>query len=202
MDIASEVEVAGTKLPVNPLFLLDEAYIDFADSKADSAINLLDTYSNLIVVRTFSKSFGLAGLRVGYGIASPEAIRALELVRATYNLSGLTQALATVAFQNADELLKNVDKIKSTRDHLYDWLVAQKYQGQPLRVTPSQTNFIQIAFSDALPNYMELRQKALDFFQAQGIIVRGVGAPGFFRVSIGSDVEINAFKNCFSKFLD
>jgi histidinol-phosphate aminotransferase len=202
MDIASEVEVAGTKLPANPLFLLDEAYIDFADSKADSAINLLDTYSNLIVVRTFSKSFGLAGLRVGYGIASPEVIRALELVRATYNLSGLTQALATVAFQNADELLKNVDKIKSTRDHLYDWLTAQKYQGQPLRVTPSQTNFIQIAFSDALPNYMELRQKALDFFQAQGIIVRGVGAPGFFRVSIGSDAEIDAFKNCFSKFLD
>lgn len=126
------------------IVVVDEAYLEFADQ--DSIITKLDQYDNLIVIRTLSKAFGLAGARLGYGVAQKELIDALSLTKLVYNMNILTQSLGLAAMKHRNKILAhNIPPTIAARDYLYKEL--EKLPG----VTPfrSVTNFILIKVPDA-----------------------------------------------------
>lgn len=118
--------------------LVDEAYMEFAE--AESVVSLIQKYPNLIVLRTLSKAFGIAGLRCGYIAADPELIRAVAKVKAPYNLNSLTQLLGTIIVEHKDAVLAVRDQIVEERERLYGKLT--KIPG--VKAYPSRTNFILI----------------------------------------------------------
>ena len=96
----------------------DEAYAEFARAGTPSALTLLPGRPRLVVSRTMSKAFGMAGLRLGYLAADPAVVDALQLVRLPYHLSSLTQAAARAALAHTDALLATVDAVKAQRDRI------------------------------------------------------------------------------------
>lgn len=125
------------------LVLVDEAYLEFAD--APSIITKLKKYPNLIVIRTLSKAFGLAGLRVGYGVAQKEVIQALSLTKLVYNMNVLSQIAALAALDHRKEILAhNIPPTLAARQWLYE-----KLKDVPgLTVYPSRSNFMLIHVPD------------------------------------------------------
>jgi histidinol-phosphate aminotransferase len=202
LKMARSALVSGTKFEAHPIVMVDEAYIDFVDSAKSSVIDLINDFDNLLVMRTFSKNFGLAGLRFGFAIAQQPIIDAIRIVKPAYNISMVVQAAAKVAFKRWEILTQHAEQLNRNRIELVNWLNQQTYQNTKLRITPSQTNFIHLGFSPDLPDYLELPQKAIQFLYERKVIVRGVGAPGYFRISIGSETEIELLKKAFSEFLD
>ncbi len=162
------------------LLVVDEAYAEFSDEQ--SAISLMGSYPNVVVIRTMSKAFSFAGVRLGYLVANPLVIDALLLVRLPYHLSSLTQAAAEVALDHSDELLKNVQRIKINREQ-----VRKDLEGLGLTVAPSQANFLLFSGFD-IPAPI-LWQKLLD----AGVLIRDVGLSGQLRVTIGSEAENKFF---------
>ena len=114
--------------------VIDEAYVDFA---ADDALDLVRQLPNVVVMRTFSKSYALAGLRVGYAIGNRELIAALSKVKDSYNVGRLAQELALAAFKDWAHLQKQVGLIKQTRRE-----VSVALENLGFQVLPSQTNFL------------------------------------------------------------
>ncbi len=173
------------------LFLADEAYYEFDD---EPYTDLLAEHSNLLILRTLSKTMGAAGVRLGYAIGSPELIAALTKLRLPYLLNHFTMEAARVIFTDPDMMSfvqRNIENAKSERDFVYKNLVAIGQSGI-LRVIPSKANFLLIQWKDAADCervYLGLKQK--------GILVRNVsGGPGLarcLRVSIGLRSENEAF---------
>jgi histidinol-phosphate aminotransferase len=114
--------------------VVDEAYVDFTEG---SALELLPDYENLIVTRTFSKSFSLAGLRLGFALGRPEILEPLWAVKDSYNLGTIVQALGTAAIEDADTMRTNAARIKATRA----WMTEQLHN-RGWTVLPSEANFI------------------------------------------------------------
>jgi len=207
LSVIEEILIATQKIHPNddpnakPILAVDEAYIDFVDHENASAINLINKYDNLIVLRTLSKSFRFAGLRFGFALANAEIITALKVIRGAYDVGFASQSLAKTALENHRRMKSPVKGTIERRNELEQWLKTLSYQDKPLIITPSGANFIQVGFDPSIPNYLELPQKVIDFLLEQKIIVRLVGAPGFFRVSIGTKDELDRFKEEFPKFL-
>jgi histidinol-phosphate aminotransferase len=154
------------------MVVVDEAYAEF--SHAPSAVALLPGRERLVVTRTMSKAFALAGARVGYLAADPAVVDALRLVRLPYHLSALTQAAALTALWHRDALLAQVDALKGERDRLVAAL--------PVTV-PSDANFV--LFGAAGGTWQALLDR--------GVLVRDVGLPGWLRVTAGRPEENDAF---------
>ena len=181
IDIKSLLE-AGLPLVV------DEAYFEFT---GESAIPLMKDYPNLMVLRTFSKWSGLAGLRVGYGIFPPAISNYLHGIRDPYNVNVAAFVAVRESFKDLDYLMGNVQKIVTERDRLAVELGQMKW----LQVYPSRSNFI---LCDVLKgNAQELQQKLED----QGILVRYYSEPRLMnclRFSVGkpeeNDILIDALK--------
>ncbi|MFZ2502494.1 MAG: histidinol-phosphate transaminase, partial [Nocardioides sp.] len=119
------------------IVVIDEAYAEFRRSGTPSALELLPNHRNLVVSRTMSKAFALAGARVGYLAAAPEIRDALRVIRLPYHLSAVTQAVALVALAHADSLLARVDDLRRERDACVDWLRDEGYE-----VADSDANFV------------------------------------------------------------
>ena len=163
--------------------VIDEAYAEFRRAGTPSALELLPQHRNLIVTRTMSKAFALAGARLGYLAAAPELCDALRVVRLPYHLSAVTQAVAGAALRHADELLGRVDQLRAERDRTVNWLVAQG-----LEVAPSDANFVLFGrFADRAALWQELLDR--------GVLIRITGPEGWLRVSIGTTAEMTAFKD-------
>jgi histidinol-phosphate aminotransferase len=163
------------------IIVVDEAYAEFARPGTDSALTLLPGRERLIVTRTMSKAFALAGARVGYLAADPAVIDALRLVRLPYHLSSLTQAAARAALWHSDLLLDTVEKIKSERDRIVESL-----QELALRPAPSDANFVLFGgLEDSAATWRSLLSR--------GVLIRDVGLPGFLRVTAGTDSETTRF---------
>ena len=163
------------------VLVVDEAYAEFARPGTPSALSLLAGRPRLVVSRTMSKAFGMAGLRLGYLVADPAVVDALQLVRLPYHLSSLTQAAARAALAHTDELLATVDAVKHERDRIVDAL-----PGLGLTSVPSDANFVLFGgFADAPAVW----QAMLD----RGVLVRDVGLPGWLRVTAGTAEETDAF---------
>lgn len=177
-------------LPTSTLLVLDEAYCEYVQADGyPNGVTLLDRYPNLVIARTFSKAYGLAGLRLGYAIAHPPITQALQRVRQPFNVSLPAQQAGIAALADVDHLQKAV---VLNREQLA-WMVGQCQQRQ-LGFIPSQANFLTIDCgcaaqpSGAQPLYEALLQ--------QGMIVRPIadyGLPNHLRVSIGLPAENQRF---------
>ena len=162
------------------LLIVDEAYAEFSEEK--SAVSLIEKYPHVVVIRTMSKAFAFAGVRLGYLVADPAVIDAMFLVRLPYHLSALTQAAAEVALDFKDELLGTVAQLRNDRE-----LVARQLTEMGLTVIPSASNFLLFSGFD-IPS-AQLWQKLLD----RGVLIRDVGLLGYLRVTIGNEAENKKF---------
>lgn len=153
--------------------VVDEAYVEF--SHAPSVAPLLAGRERLVVTRTMSKAFAMAGTRVGYLLADPAVVDALRLVRLPYHLSALTQAAARVALAHAAETLATVELVRRDRDRLV----------AALDCTPSDANFVLFRVADARATWQALLDR--------GVLVRDVGLAGRLRVTVGTTAECDEF---------
>ena len=163
------------------IVVIDEAYVDFAD---DSCLEFPKRFDNVIVMRTFSKSFSLAGQRLGVAVARPELIAEFMKTKDSYNLNAISQAVGIAAMQDYAYMESNVRKIRATRQRLAD---ALKKLG--FTVSPSQANFV-LAQRDGTPSSAEI----FHALREQNILVRYFDTPGLqnaLRVSVGTDAEID-----------
>jgi histidinol-phosphate aminotransferase len=161
--------------------VVDEAYTEFARTGTRSALTLLPGRPRLLVSRTMSKAFGMAGLRLGYLAADPAVVDALQLVRLPYHLSSLTQAAARTALAHTDALLATVDAVRAERDRIVAALPALG-----LTSVPSDANFVLFGhFADAPAVWRALLE--------HDVLVRDVGLPGWLRVTAGTTEETDAF---------
>ncbi len=169
-------------VPKDTLVVLDEAYVDFVDAPGfPDALALRRKYANLVVLRTFSKVYGLAGLRLGYGIARPEVVEYVDRVRPPFDVSLVAQAAGVAALGDADHVERSRALVREERPFLASGLKALGAM-----VVPSQGNFV---FAD-FPG-----RPAKDLFEAmlrEGIVVRPMGAYGFptaQRITVGLHAE-------------
>jgi histidinol-phosphate aminotransferase len=163
------------------IVVVDEAYAEFARPGTPSALTLLPGCERLVVTRTMSKAFALAGARVGYLAAHPALTQALRLVRLPYHLSSLTQAAARAALWHADLLLETVDAIKVQRDR-----IVAELPSLGLRPAPSDANFVLFGgLADAQVTWRSLLSRQ--------VLVRDVGIPGHLRVTAGTQDQTTLF---------
>ncbi|WP_134766371.1 histidinol-phosphate transaminase [Nocardioides sp. 1609] len=169
--------------------VVDEAYGEFRRAGTPSALELLPVHRNLVVSRTMSKAFALAGARLGYLAAAAEICDAVRVVRLPYHLSAVTQAVALAALRHAPELLGRVDDLRAERDATVSWL-----RGQGLDVADSDANFVLFGtFADRHAVWQAL----LD----QGVLIRETGPDGWLRVSVGTAEEMTSFKHALTRAL-
>jgi histidinol-phosphate aminotransferase len=172
---------------VEGVLIVDEAYAEFARAGTPSALTLLPGRPRLVVSRTMSKAFGMAGLRLGYLAADPAVVDALQLVRLPYHLSSLTQAAARTALAHTPALLATVEAVKAERDRIVAALPALG-----LTSVPSDANFVLFGrFCDAHAAWQALLDR--------DVLVRDVGLPGWLRVTAGTPVETDAFLTALSE---
>ena len=162
--------------------IVDEAYGEFRDPGQPSALALLEKFPHLAVSRTMSKSFGMAGLRLGYLVAAKAVITDIMRVRLPYHLSALTQAAAIAALGHAKEQLRQLAELRQRRDDLASWL-----EGKGYTVPKTQANFVLFG---PFPDRHQIFSDLLD----RGVLIREVGPTGFLRVSIGTSQEDQAFR--------
>ncbi len=165
---------------IDGVVVVDEAYADFAE---ENAISLISEFDNIIVTRTFSKSYSLAGLRVGLGLANEFLIKNMMKVKDSYNLGVLPIEAATAAIEDQTNLQKNITMIKATRNRL-----TTELENLGCFVFPSQANFVLVKFTKGIAKkiYRQLKEK--------NIFVRYFSTPRLsdcLRISIGTDDEIN-----------
>lgn len=169
------------RVPEQVLVVVDEAYIEFVDAPGlESALPLLARHPNLIVTRTFSKAYGLAGLRVGFAVAHPELIALMERVRESFNVNSLGLAAAEAALADGEHLAwvvaRNAEERAWTRVNL---------EARGLFVHPSQTNFLLVEFGPGTKQ----TEAALT---ARGVVLRpmgGYGLPECLRITVGTRSE-------------
>lgn len=170
-------------LPQDILVVIDEAYFEFSQT---TLVGELAQHPNWVILRTFSKAFRLASLRIGYCVAHSEAIAILEKVRLPYNLPSFSIAAALVGLQNRTLLLESIPQTLSERAKLIEILSQQA----ELQVTPSAANFIYLRFK---PNSFNSQEAALKTFHQKlrtlGTLVRHIS--GGLRITVGT-IEENA----------
>ena len=177
---------------VDCALLLDEAYVEFFGK---SAVNLVKKYKNLIVARTFSKAYGLAGARVGYMIANAEITKIISKTFMPYHMNSLSLVTADIVFQMRDEFIPRLQMIIAERKRLFEWL--KKIPA--LEVFPSQTNFILIRHekADELNKYLESLDIGVRYFTGNDFL------KNCLRISIGTrpenDEVFDAIKNFLSR---
>lgn len=175
------LETFLARISEDTLVIVDEAYGEYAEAAGlASARTLLDRHPNLVVTRTFSKAYALAGLRTGYLLAHASVCAVLESLRESFNVNHVALAAATAALGDADHLARSIRFNHDERAWLADELHARGHA-----VLPSQTNFLLLdAEIDAAPLERHLFER--------GVIVRpmgGYGLPNTLRISVGSRAE-------------
>ncbi len=168
-------------MPGDVLVVLDEAYREYAGrSDLPDAMALFRQYNNLLTLHTFSKVYGLAGLRIGYGIGHPTLVAEMNKLRTPFNVTSVGQAAALAALDDTEHVRRSVDMNRAERRRLFDEL--RKIGLSPV---PSETNFLFIPIG---PNAKSLCDELLH----EGVIVRPMGWMGFpeaIRISVGNPAE-------------
>jgi histidinol-phosphate aminotransferase len=173
-------ELATLTKQENGLLIIDEAYAEF--SSHETSLKLIDKHQNLIVVRTMSKAFALAGARVGYMVCDRIITEVALLARLPYHLSSQTQAIAEVALDHHDLLQKEINLLVSERNR-----VSEKLVEMGLNVIKSDANFL--LFTGFSVSAAEL----WNYLLQEKVLVRDVGIPNFLRVTIGTPKENDKF---------
>ena len=167
-------------VPPHILIAIDEAYVEYIrDDMAPASLDLVRIHSNVVVLRTFSKAYGLAGLRIGYAVGHPDLITALDKVYVPFTVSSLAQAAAIASLAAADELLARTDALVAERAR-----VGAALRDAGFTLPPTQANFV----------WLPLGPRTLDFVKQAAdarIVVRPYGTDGV-RVTIGAPDENDA----------
>jgi len=167
-------------VPPGVLLALDEAYVEFLESPLDLLSEIQQgRQPNLLLMRTFSKIYGLAGLRIGYGVGHPEVIAAMEKVRQPFNINAISQAGALAALDD----MKHVERTRKTTQRGMK-LFAREFRRLKLEFVPSFANFILVRVGDGARIFNEM--------QKLGVIVRPMGGyslPEYVRITIGTTRE-------------
>lgn len=178
-------------VPKDVVVVLDEAYIEYMragdgrtdsgeDPEAPDALAIARRHSNVVVLRTFSKAYGLAGLRVGYAVGAPKVIAALRKVFIPFSVNSVAQAAAIASLEAQDELLARTDAVVAERERMRAALTAAGYD-----VAPSGANFLWLPLGDRSQDYAARSADA-------GVLVRPYGDDGV-RVTVGAPSENDAF---------
>jgi histidinol-phosphate aminotransferase len=167
-------------VPDNVLLVMDEAYIEFLDDAMDLvSLVRLGARPNLLLMRTFSKIFGLAGLRLGYGIGHPDLIAAFEKIRQPFNINSIAQAGALAAMDDVEHM----NKTRANNARGLNFFSAA-FRQMNLEFVPSAANFVLVRVGEG--------QRVFEAMQKQGVIVRPMGGyllPEWIRLSVGTPQE-------------
>ena len=181
MVTADEVERFMARMPDRTIVVFDEAYVEFAQGPDfPDSLAYMKQGRKVVVLRTFSKAASLAGLRVGYGVADPDAVALLNRIRPPFNVNSLAQAAALAALDDEPHILECVRLIDAGRQLLYD-----EFKALGLKYVPSRANFILV---DVGRSAAEIYQKLL----REGVIVRPLTSFGMetaLRITIGTPQE-------------
>ena len=181
MVAADEVERFMARMPDRTIVVFDEAYVEFAQGPDfPDSLAYMKQGRKVVVLRTFSKAASLAGLRVGYGVADPDAVALLNRIRPPFNVNSLAQAAALAALDDEPHILECVRLIDAGRQFLYD-----EFKALGLKYVPSRANFILV---DVGRSAAEIYQKLL----REGVIVRPLTSFGMetaLRITIGTPQE-------------
>jgi len=173
-------KIKSLLLQFHGLVILDEAYIDF--TATPGFLPVLDEFSNLVVLQTFSKAWGLAGIRLGMCFSNPEVIKVLDKIKPPYNINSMTQTVALDYLRDENKKNSSVASIKAQRD-----VLKANLSKMPIvqKVYPSDANFLLVKVRDAQKTYHDLVD--------QGIIVRDrsnvVLCEGSLRITVGTEIE-------------
>ncbi|MGH2750983.1 MAG: histidinol-phosphate transaminase [Actinomycetota bacterium] len=174
------------------LVVVDEAYGEFA-SPGESVRSLLDEYRNLVMVKTFSKAWRLAGVRLGYMLADPSLLDGIQRVRLPYHLSAVTQIAGELVLQFSERALELVDSITEQRDR-----ISVELQAMGIKIFPSRANFVLFETDDADALFTKLLER--------GVLVRNYSSNpslrGCLRVTAGLPQETDAFLESMGAILD
>lgn len=169
-----DIETVADAVDASTLVIVDEAYEPFA--KQDSAVNLLQTHPNVTLLRTFSKSDGLAGMRVGYAIVSPATAESYANVHSAFSVSALSCVAADAALHDVDHRDRSIDIARTGRTYMHEHIEA--------RTWPSQGNFVLVEVGDA--------EAITDELETHGILVRSgdrLGVPSAIRITVGTPAQ-------------
>ena len=173
-------------LPRHVAVVLDEAYVEFATLQdPDASLDLLKRHSNLVLLRTFSKVYGLCGLRVGYALGSEQFKRACDVVRQPFSVNMLAQAAATEALRHQDDIATRVERTVIERVH-----VESELQDRGFATSDGEANFTWVDLGDRDEDAI------MGGLGARGVIVRAgrdLGGPGHLRVTFGTRAENDRF---------
>jgi histidinol-phosphate aminotransferase len=167
-------------VPPEVLIAIDEAYVEYIrDGQAPDSLGLVRAHPNVVVLRTFSKAYGLAGLRIGYAVGDPAVVTALGKVYVPFTVANISQAAAIASLHAADELLARTDAVVAERIR-----VSTELRQAGFDLPPSQANFVWLPLADRTADFVEAAADA-------GIVVRPYGTDGV-RVTIGAPDENDA----------
>lgn len=184
-------EVARLAKRVDGALVIDEAYVDFADA---NCLSLVEDNPNVIILRTLSKSYSLAGLRLGLCIAQEEVINGLIRVKDSYNVNRLSMAAAVAALDDQQHLKENVNKIREIRSYL-----SESLREMGFFVYPSQANFVFVRCKD-----VTAAGEIYELLRRQNILIRHINYRGLedcVRISVGTKAEIDTMLDAMSELL-
>jgi histidinol-phosphate aminotransferase len=192
---AAEIAAFCERIPSHVTVILDEAYVEFqTHDDPDATLDLLADFPNLVVLRTFSKCYGLAGLRVGYAIGSPKFRAAVDAVRQPFSVNALAQAAGAEAIRHQDDVLRRVESTIAAR-----LTVEEALHEIGLRTSDSQANFSWIDLGDADEAAVIAGLTGREIAVRPG---KALGGPGHIRVSYGTGEENGRFLRVLSELLD
>jgi len=190
----SEIKRLIDQVPENVLILLDGAYAEYVDREDyDDGLSWAGSHSNVVVTHTFSKIYGLAGLRVGWGYGPAPIIEILNRLRTPFNVNGPALAAAAAAVEDQEH-------VRRTRQHTSRWQIRlrEALGNLGVHVVPSVTNFYLLDFS-AIP--AKSAMGAGRFLEQNGIIPRPGGNDRFLRITVGTDAENQAVIETLARYL-
>jgi histidinol-phosphate aminotransferase len=175
-------------VPRDTVVVLDEAYTEYVSrTDHEDTVRWTDEYENLVVLRTFSKIYGLAGLRVGYGVFHPSLTQALDKLRQPYNVNSLAQAAACEALRHPQHVAARQAHVWAERAR-----IVKELSEIGVRTVPTEANFLLVNVEDLCVPAKEMPQSLLE----RGLLVRsgwGIGCPGWMRVTVGTRAENDIF---------
>lgn len=189
-----ELESFLRDIPPHVVVVLDEAYYEYANRKNEpDTVKLLEEYGNVILLRTFSKIYGLAGLRIGYGMANEEVIHVLNRIRPPINVNQLAQVAALASLDDREFVALCLENNRQEKQYLYETL-----QQLSLEIIPTETNFIMVDLGKD-------SETVVGNLLQQGISVRGgreFGMPTWLRVTIGRPEQNREFVKLLQQALE
>ncbi|APX72260.1 histidinol-phosphate transaminase [Companilactobacillus allii] len=182
LETVSDIENFVEKVPNNIMVLVDEAYIDFATTPNASAMDLTKKYPNIVVMRTFSKAYGLANFRVGYAVFPKIVSVDVQKVRLPYNVNSIAQVAAVAAFKD-ESFVRNVVEKNALERQLWE----KFFDDNKIKYYPSQANFIFFEYPDA--------DKLADYLLHHGYLLRTGLKKNWLRLTVGMKIDNEELRN-------